>query len=98
MGEYPIVIPTRTFYDGSVNYYNIDRLGGVLSHITKMLKEDLIRVLGPEHPVITHMESSHGQNQDLGKAHYIVILSDSNFSEENIIVGNVVESIYIVLY
>lgn len=67
MGEYPIVVPARTFYDSSVNYYNLDRLGGVLSHLNKTLKPQLLRVLGPDHPVITAIESSEIEKQDVGK-------------------------------
>lgn len=69
VGKYPIVIPARTFYDGSVNYYNIDRLGGVLSHLNKTLKVDLMRVLGPDHSIMTNIESSASQPQNMGKSH-----------------------------
>jgi hypothetical protein len=61
------VIPARKFYDGSINYYAIDRLGGVLSHLNKILQSDLVRVLGADHPVITTMELSGSQLQDLSK-------------------------------
>lgn len=63
------MIPARTFYDGSVNYYSTDRLGGVLSHLNKTLKADLVGVLGADHPVITTMQSSENQNRDLSKNH-----------------------------
>jgi hypothetical protein len=69
VGRYPIVIPAQTFYDGSVNYYNIDRLGGVLSHLNKTLKVDLMGVLGADHPVITTTESSESQPQTVGKSY-----------------------------
>jgi hypothetical protein len=65
--DYPIVVPARTFYDGSVNYYNLERLGGVLSHLNKTLKPELVRVLGPDHSVITAIESSGIEPQDVGK-------------------------------
>ncbi|KAJ9584194.1 hypothetical protein L9F63_021458, partial [Diploptera punctata] len=68
VGEYPIVIPTRTFYDGSINYYNIDRLGGVLSHLNKTLKDDLIKTLGSDHSVIRNIESSHSQTREIGES------------------------------
>lgn len=67
MGEYPVVVPERTFYDGSVNYYNLDRLGGVLSHLNKTLKPQLIRALGSDHPLMTSIESSGIEPQDVGK-------------------------------
>jgi hypothetical protein len=65
--EFPVVVPARTFYDGSVHYYNIDRLGGVLSHLNRTLKVDLMQVLGLDHPVITAMELPGSLTQDLGK-------------------------------
>nr|CAD7194583.1 unnamed protein product [Timema douglasi] len=50
---YPVVIPARCFYDSSIHYYGVDRLGGVLSHLNKTLVEDLVKVLGPDHEVVT---------------------------------------------
>ena len=61
------MVPARTFYDGSINYYNLDRLGGVLSHLNKTLKPHLVRVLGTDHPVIMAIESSGVDPQDVGK-------------------------------
>lgn len=46
----------RSFYDASINYSGIDRLGGVLSHLNKTYKQDLIENLGSDHEVITRME------------------------------------------
>ncbi|XP_063226205.1 E3 ubiquitin-protein ligase RNF123 isoform X2 [Bacillus rossius redtenbacheri] len=54
----PVVIPARYFYDGSINYDGIDRLGGVVSHLNKTLREDLIRVLGADHRVISSLNQS----------------------------------------
>ncbi|PNF35407.1 hypothetical protein B7P43_G01736 [Cryptotermes secundus] len=68
VGEYPIVIPARTFYDGSVNYYNIDRLGGVLSHLNRTLRVQLMQVLGADHPVITTVELPRSLMRDLDNA------------------------------
>ncbi|GLH11947.1 E3 ubiquitin-protein ligase [Gryllus bimaculatus] len=56
--EQRLFIPTRTFYDGSINYYSIDRLGGVVSHLNKSLREDLVRELGPEHNVVAGTETN----------------------------------------
>jgi Kip1 ubiquitination-promoting complex protein 1 len=63
------VIPARTFYNGSVNYYNIERLGGVLSHLNRTLKGHLMEVLGADHPVVTTVESPRSLMRDLGKLH-----------------------------
>ena len=48
----------RSFYDSSINYSGIDRLGGVLSHLNKAYKSDLIKKLGTDHEVTTSMEQS----------------------------------------
>ncbi|XP_043268738.1 E3 ubiquitin-protein ligase RNF123-like isoform X2 [Venturia canescens] len=46
----------QSFYDGSLDYYGIDRLGGVLSHLNKTYKRDLIANLGSNHEIIARME------------------------------------------
>lgn len=40
------------FYDASVNYYTIDRIGGVLSHLNKTYVQELTNILGPDHKVV----------------------------------------------
>lgn len=80
VGEYPIVIPARSFYDGSINYYNIDRLGGVVTHLNKTLKDDLITALGPDHPVIVAMESPGSQTQDTGSESSAAFISGPSMS------------------
>nr|QVD39346.1 E3 ubuquitin-protein kinase RNF123 [Schistocerca gregaria] len=52
IGQGNVYIPSTIFYDGSINYFSIDRLGGVLSHLNKTLRADLSRVLGEEHRVV----------------------------------------------
>ncbi|KAK2581027.1 hypothetical protein KPH14_006075 [Odynerus spinipes] len=54
----PVSVPCRVFYDASINYSGIDRLGGVLSHLNKTFKKELLQLLGPEHEVITSMDHS----------------------------------------
>ena len=68
------MVPSRVFYDGSVNYYNLDRLGGVLSHLNKTLKPHLMRVLGTDHPVVMDVESSGIHPQDVGKLYICMTL------------------------
>lgn len=46
----------RAFYDASINYTGIDRLGGVITHLNKTFKNELLRLLGPDHEVIVAME------------------------------------------
>lgn len=60
VGTNPVCIPCRTFYDGSMNYNGIDRLGGVISHLNKTYRNELIHLLGPEHEIIVGLE----QNQE----------------------------------
>ncbi|KAJ4433729.1 E3 ubiquitin-protein ligase RNF123 [Periplaneta americana] len=80
VGEYPIVIPARTFYDGSINYYNIDRLGGVVSHLNKTLSADLTKTLGPEHPVIVAMKNPPSQSLDMGSENNATFISGPSMS------------------
>lgn len=60
-GQWICQCPPRLFYDGSINYSGIDRLGGVLSHLNKTFKKELIQLLGPNHEVILAMEQSQDQ-------------------------------------
>ncbi|XP_020709674.2 E3 ubiquitin-protein ligase RNF123-like isoform X2 [Athalia rosae] len=61
IGSNPIYVPCRNFYDASINYAGIDRLGGVLSHLNKTFKAELLHHLGPEHEVIVAMEQTQEQ-------------------------------------
>ena len=54
----PVYVPCRTFYDGSIHYSGIDRLGGVLSHLNKTYKNELIHRLGPENDVVISLEQA----------------------------------------
>jgi len=53
----------RAFYDASINYSGIDRLGGVITHLNKTFKNDLLRLLGQNHEVIVAMEQQQQQQQ-----------------------------------
>lgn len=53
----------RVFYDASINYSGIDRLGGVITHLNKTFKNELLRLLGPDHEVIIAMEQQQQQQQ-----------------------------------
>ncbi|KAL0278673.1 UNVERIFIED_CONTAM: hypothetical protein PYX00_000425 [Menopon gallinae] len=52
VGKRPVTIDSKIFYDASVNYYTIDRIGGVLSHLNKTYVQELTNVLGPDHKVV----------------------------------------------
>ncbi|CAK9813379.1 E3 ubiquitin-protein ligase RNF123 [Anthophora plagiata] len=62
---HPVYVPCRVFYDRSIDYSRTERLGGVVSHLNKTYREELVQRLGPEHEVIVTI----GQNQDLSNSY-----------------------------
>lgn len=46
------IIKLKYFYDGSFKYQNIDRIGGVLSHLRKVHRREMIEQLGEQHSQI----------------------------------------------
>lgn len=48
----------RVFYDGSIDYLGIERLGGVVSHLNKLHRNELVQILGPEHEAIVTTEQT----------------------------------------
>lgn len=38
-----IHIPTNSFIDGELDYYNVDRLGGVLPFLVRTLRYDILK-------------------------------------------------------
>lgn len=44
-----LTVKHRYFYDGSFGYGNIDRVGGVLSHLNKLYRLELSDALGSNH-------------------------------------------------
>lgn len=49
----------RYFYDGALVYSNVDRVGGVVSHLNKLYSEELKNTLGDEHSSSRAMDSTH---------------------------------------
>lgn len=49
----PLFVPVSKFYDCSIDYFSIDRLGGVLSHLVKTHHGELAQELGEEHPIFS---------------------------------------------
>lgn len=47
------VVPD-TFYDGSLKYFHFDRVGGVLTHLQRQYRQQLITRLGSEHSTLEH--------------------------------------------
>ncbi|XP_053618307.1 E3 ubiquitin-protein ligase RNF123-like isoform X2 [Plodia interpunctella] len=54
-------LPPRTFIDGELDFYNVDRLGGVLPFLVRTLRQDLISVLGEDNPFIQSFEPSYNR-------------------------------------
>ncbi|XP_011145267.1 E3 ubiquitin-protein ligase RNF123 [Harpegnathos saltator] len=69
IGTSPVYIPCRAFYDASINYTGIDRLGGVITHLNKTFKNELLRLLGPDHEVIVAMEQMATAHEQASSAY-----------------------------
>lgn len=52
-----LTVNHRYFYDGSFGYGNIDRVGGVLSHLNKLYRLELSNALGSNHEFFTRRSS-----------------------------------------
>ncbi|XP_073962468.1 E3 ubiquitin-protein ligase RNF123-like isoform X5 [Choristoneura fumiferana] len=64
----PPYLPAKTFIDGELDFYNVDRLGGVLPFLVRTLRQDLIEVLGEDSPFIQSFEPNYnrGGGIDMG--------------------------------
>ncbi|XP_026728295.1 E3 ubiquitin-protein ligase RNF123-like isoform X3 [Trichoplusia ni] len=54
-------VPARTFIDGELDFYNVDRLGGVLPFLVRTLRQDLVNVLGEDNPFIQSFEPNYNR-------------------------------------
>nr|XP_012138536.1 PREDICTED: E3 ubiquitin-protein ligase RNF123 isoform X2 [Megachile rotundata] len=72
VGTSPVYVPCRAFYDASIDYSRTERLGGVLSHLNKTFRNELLQLLGPNHEVISTMD----QTQDSSNVHNRTRLMD----------------------
>ncbi|KAJ2941283.1 hypothetical protein O0L34_g3481 [Tuta absoluta] len=57
----PPHFPARTFVEGELDFYNVDRLGGVLPFLVRTLRTDLIALLGEDNPFIQSFEPSYNR-------------------------------------
>ncbi|KAJ0171452.1 hypothetical protein K1T71_013002 [Dendrolimus kikuchii] len=57
----PPHLPAKTFIDGELDFYNVDRLGGVLPFLVRTLRQDLINVLGEDNPFIQSFEPNYNR-------------------------------------
>lgn len=62
----------RYFYDGSFNYGSLDRLGGVLSHLNKVFKKELLEALGNGHQTVTHAQEPSNFFRDIYSTMFLV--------------------------
>ncbi|KAH9637425.1 hypothetical protein HF086_012038 [Spodoptera exigua] len=54
-------IPAKTFIDGELDFYNVDRLGGVLPFLVRTLRQDLVGVLGEDNAFIQSFEPNYNR-------------------------------------
>ncbi|XP_013161916.1 PREDICTED: uncharacterized protein LOC106113623 isoform X1 [Papilio xuthus] len=57
----PPHLPPKSFIDGELDFYNVDRLGGVLPFLVRTLRQDLIDVLGEDNPFIQSFEPNYNR-------------------------------------
>lgn len=57
-----LMINTRFFFDGTFNYGASDRVGGVLSHLNKVFKKDLMEALGNDFHQSMEMQTANRSN------------------------------------
>ncbi|XP_015186457.1 PREDICTED: E3 ubiquitin-protein ligase RNF123-like isoform X2 [Polistes dominula] len=70
VGNFTVYIPCKFFYDETINYRQIDRLGGVLSYLKKTYKYELIKRLGPDHRVIKSIEQPQNNSSRFTRRGY----------------------------
>ncbi|XP_076289360.1 E3 ubiquitin-protein ligase RNF123 isoform X2 [Lasioglossum baleicum] len=58
VGTSPVYVPCRPFYDASIDYFTIERLGGTLSYLNKHFKSELVEQLGSEYEVVVSQEQT----------------------------------------
>ncbi|XP_023242083.1 E3 ubiquitin-protein ligase RNF123-like [Centruroides sculpturatus] len=44
-----LTVPINVFYDNSINYFEIQRIGGLISHLQKIFKDNILEAVGPSH-------------------------------------------------
>ncbi|GBP36124.1 E3 ubiquitin-protein ligase RNF123 [Eumeta japonica] len=55
-------IPSRSYVDGELDFYNVDRLGGVLPFLVRTLRNDLVKVLGENNAFIESFEPNYNRS------------------------------------
>lgn len=60
-----VYVPTCKFYDNSLQYYHFDRVGGVLSHLKRHYRQQLVDRLGSNHSVLQSGDIRQNNLDDL---------------------------------
>lgn len=58
-------IAPRYFFDGTLKYAHMDRLGGNLSYLRNVYKKELIEALGGGHVVLTEEPQERENHSDM---------------------------------
>lgn len=56
-----LIVNHRYFYDTTFNYGSIDRVGGVLSHLCRVFKNELVEALGEGHDSFQQQQQANPQ-------------------------------------
>ncbi|GAB0094919.1 E3 ubiquitin-protein ligase RNF123 [Sergentomyia squamirostris] len=60
----PVKVDPVNFYNDSFAYFHFDRLGGVLSHLKKVFRTEMINILGETHPAIIPLAPEIASRQE----------------------------------
>lgn len=58
-----IFVKPQHFYDDSFDYHHFDRVGGILSHLKKTYRKELVKVIGEDHAAVARPERSSATTQ-----------------------------------
>lgn len=67
-----LTVNHRLFYDGTFSYGGNDRVGGVLSHLNKVFKKELIDALGEDHKPLEQPQESTNFLRDIYSTMFLV--------------------------
>lgn len=75
-----LVVNHRYFYDNSYTYGSIDRVGGVLSHLCRVFKNDLAEALGVSHEDLPQQQTDPPSNflRDIYSTMFLVRNNNNN--------------------
>ncbi len=74
-----LIVNHRYFYDNSYSYGSIDRIGGVLSHLFRVFKNEVSEALGVDHEEIPQQQS---ETTNILRDLYATMFLVRNFNEQ----------------